>query len=58
MDIEETVCHDMDWNHMAQERDKWLATATMECNFGLCKMKGISCLAEKLVAGLLLHGVN
>jgi hypothetical protein len=58
VDIEETVCHDMDWNHMAQERDKWLATATMECNFGLCKMKGICCLAEKLVAGLLLHGVN
>jgi hypothetical protein len=31
------------------ERDKWLAAVNMECTFGFYKMKGISCLAEKLV---------
>jgi hypothetical protein len=52
VDIEDTVCHDVDWNHVAQERDKWLAAVNMECTFGFYKMKGISCLAEKLVVGL------
>ena len=52
MDIEDTVCHDVDWNHVAQERNKWLAAVNMECTFGFYKMKGISCLAEKLVVGL------
>jgi hypothetical protein len=42
MDPREIGWEGVDWMHMVQDRDQWLACVNMVMNFGFCKGQGIS----------------
>jgi hypothetical protein len=49
MYLRETGCGEMDWMHLAQDRDQWRAHVNT-VTFGLHKMLGSSKVATKLTA--------
>jgi hypothetical protein len=42
MDLREIRFGDVDWIHLAQNRDRWRALVNTVMNFGFHKMRGIS----------------
>jgi hypothetical protein len=42
MDLRETGFGDVDWIHLAQDRDRWRALVNTVRTFGFHKMRGIS----------------
>jgi len=50
MDGRELVWEDMDWIHLSQDRDQWLALVNTVINHWVHKRGGISRVTESLLA--------
>ena len=50
MDLHEVGLEGLDWTDLAEDRDRWQAPLNAEMNLWVDKMRGISWLAEDLLA--------
>jgi hypothetical protein len=61
MNPKQTGCKDVDWIHLAQDRDQWRALVNTVMNLRVPLMLGISLLAKRLSApqkGICCTGLN